>query len=217
MACDADVVLSQAAPAPPPQLAAEPISPKAAAGSPASKTDADDLAHASVDVDSVAARISPSQKSRNDGDVAFHNNHQLDNSGQQTLSPAPCHRKLKFDADARGLLSETLPPHATCDDFAANDHRFSMSQRQSAPPSATELVALEEAVALAAAAREQQDVEAWVLSQAQGISETNSPPRELRHEASAQRLREQELWGKVNSTILSDLMKSLGSKSIFNR
>jgi hypothetical protein len=55
-----------------------------------------------------------------------------------------------------------------------------------------------------------------VAVQEQHVAVTDAAPCDVHREAAEARRQEQRLWAMVNSTILSDLMKSLGPKSIFH-
>ena len=141
--------------------------------------------------------------------------------GQQSPPPVSCHRKLQLDAEAHEPASAQSPPPPNANIFTATDHFSSHSKplptsSASPRPSASQLVALEEAVAAAAAAQERTAVAAWISSQAQATSPADAAAAPRQHELLEQRLEEQRVWGLVNSTILSDLMKSLGSGSIFH-
>jgi hypothetical protein len=57
---------------------------------------------------------------------------------------------------------------------------------------------------------------ACVSVQEQHVAVTDAPPCDVHREAAEERRQQQKMWAMVNSTILSDLMKSLGPKSIFH-
>jgi hypothetical protein len=174
-----------------------------------SRTHADILAQDHPDDDSVGARI-PDIQVPLDPNVEI-----LGVSDQRAPLQAACHRKLQFGADAHESPPAALSPPITRDCSTANEDGSSSSKPPFASPSASEFVEFEEAAVAAAAAHEHQRVANWVSLQAREISETDLPLTAENHEALQQRLQEQKLWGMVNSTILSDLMQSLGAKSIF--
>jgi Fe-S-cluster formation regulator IscX/YfhJ len=174
-----------------------------------SRTHAEELSQAHPDADSVSARILNVQVSLNQKVES------LDVSDQPAPLQAACHRKLQFGADARESPPAAPSPPVTRDCSTANEDGSSSLKPHFASPSASEFEELEEAAAVAAAAHEHQRVAHWVSFQAREISETDLPLTAENHEALQQRLQEQKLWGMINSTILSDLMRSLGAKSIF--
>ncbi len=149
---------------------------------------------------------------------------------------ASCHRKLLLDAEGRDCLADTVhrtPQYRVGEDLAANDRSSSLSKPHLViPPPAPEtpllpahppallpapqLVTAEVAVTSAAAAQHQQAVVSFSSKQEQHVAATDTLPCNARLETVEQRRQEQKMWGMVNSTILSDLMKTLGSKSIFH-
>ena len=175
---------------------------------------ADDSANGFVDPDSPAARFSHMQVSQNQ---QLH----IENA-RQMPSQASCNRKLQLDVDAQEPCAKMPSPHplghniTTAKDYCSSQFKPIHAAISLASPSASEIVAVEFAVSFAAAAQEKEAVASWISSQAQEISAAGSPPSSGDHEVLLQRLEEQRVWGLVNSKILSDLMKSMGSKSIFH-
>lgn len=169
-----------------------------------SRTHAEKIAQDHPDNDSVSARILNIQ-APSDPNVEI-----LGASDERAPLHAACHRKLQFGAGAH-----ELPSSAQSDFSTANEDGSSSSKPPFSSPSASQFVEFEEAAVAAAAAHEHQRVAHWVSLQAREISETDLPLTAENHEALQQKLQEQKLWGMVNSTILSDLMQSLGAKSIF--
>jgi len=188
-------------------------------------TEGDGLANRVVAVASPAAtELIPC--AAHNGLISPFSSTQLHYKNEALPSPpqASCHRKLQLeDTDAHEPNSAQFPSPSNAEVSTSMGHFSSYSSPLRAPnppaaalPSASQLAALEEAVALAAAAHERAAVTAWISSQAQVISVADAPLSPQQHEAAEQRLQEQKVWGLVNSTVLSDLMKSLGSGSIFH-
>jgi hypothetical protein len=134
--------------------------------------------------------------------------------GEEKKLQASCHRKLQLDVDSQEFSLPKLILQTCVDDPMAKDSFSLQSKQQHGFPS--EIVTEKEVDSIAIVAQEQPAITAWAASQAQVISATDSPPSAQQHEALQQRLEEQRMWGMINSTILSDLIKSLGSKSIFH-
>jgi hypothetical protein len=143
-------------------------------------------------------------------------------SARQATSLASCNRKLRLDIDGQELCANmpSLHPHSnvitTAKDHFSTQFKPISSTHSPVSPSASEIVAVESAVSLAAAAQEKEEIASWISSQAHEISVTCSQPSSGDQEVLEQRREEQRVWGMVNSRILSDLMKSMGSQSIFN-
>jgi hypothetical protein len=174
--------------------------------------EAKDSAGALLKLDSPRARISEEQTSR------YQHAHLHSDNARPMPSQASCSRKLQLDDDAQDLHAITMSTHP-CSDFSATNEclcKPNCASPSAAVHSAEQIAALEVAVSHAAAAQEKEAINAWISVQAQELSVTDSLPSSLLQESLEQRLEQQKVWGMINSTILSDLMKSLGSKSIFH-